>query len=221
MKHRMAVLVALAAFGLCTLAMAQTAPDTTKKAEHATPATMEKPMHPKTDKQGKPGEKDETMMQRINGATSLSIFADLLKTAELDKTLEGTGEFTVFAPTDDAFKKIPADQLAALKLDKVKLTQLLKNHIIAGKRVTRIELAMLNDKKVKAESGMELAVSGVKGKWVIAGANLIGVSMHTTNGPIHEIDAVIMPAATTTTEIGKAPATEKTADPNAKKDQTK
>lgn len=213
MKHRISVFAVLFAFALSTLTFAQAAPDSVKKAEPAKSAVIEKSA--RVEKPGwgnatKSGMKEETLVQRIHSASSLKTFAELIKAADLEKTLEGTGEFTVFAPNDEAFKKIPAETLNALKQDKAKLTEVLKNHIIAGKRIGRLDLAKMKGQKIKAASGMELTVADVKGKWMVGGAGLTGLNLLTVNGPIHEIDAVIMPGAVAAPTAVKTSATETT-----------
>ncbi|HEY3296816.1 MAG TPA: fasciclin domain-containing protein [bacterium] len=192
MKHRLSVLITVVAFAFATVAFAQTAPDSVKKAEpaikhHKVEATEKSGM----EKPAKPGKMQETLLQRINSAKSLSTFASLLKEADLEKTLEGPGEYTVFAPSDEAFKALPAETMNSLKQDKAKLADVLKNHIVAGKRISRMELAKMKGQKVTAQSGLALAIAQTGGKWMIGNAALSGVNLKSTNGPIHEVDSVI------------------------------
>lgn len=208
MKYRLSVLVMASAFAFSSLAMAQATPDSAKKADHAGPAhkveksaTIGKAGEGHGGMPRHPGMKQETMLQRLNSAGSLKTFAGLLRDAGLDKTLEGTGEFTVFAPTDEAFKKLPADTLSALRQDKARLAEVLKNHIISGKIVTIRELAQSKGKTIQAESGAALPVENLKGHWTIANAGLTGINMRTMNGPIHEIDTVILPGSISTAVV--------------------
>ena len=209
MNFRMSTVVILLAFGLAGMGFAQATPDTAKKAVPPKPAQIEKLQKP-----GEAGVKVDPMVTRINSATSLKTFAELLKASELDKVLEGTGEFTVFAPTDDAFKKIPPDTLHAIKADKARLTALLKNHIVSGKKIGVLDFNKMKGQKIEAESGLELSLVLANGRWSVGDANMTGVHMRTSNGPIHEVDSIIMhggPAAAAvekTTSTAKAPASQ-------------
>jgi uncharacterized surface protein with fasciclin (FAS1) repeats len=225
MKRRVIVLAVavMVMFALSAAAFAQTAPDSVKKAETPKPAKVEKAENsgkPGMAKLGHNGMKEESLVDRINSASTLKTFAELLKTADLEKTLE-TGEFTVFAPTDDAFKKIPADALTALKQDKAKLAEVLKNHIVAGKKLGMGQFTKMKGEKIKTESGMELSVQNVNGRWTVADVPLSGVDMRTLNGPIHEVDGVIMAKAPATYGTEKTPAVAPAAAPTEKKEGTK
>ncbi len=104
-------------------------------------------------------------------------------------TLKGDGPFTVFAPTDEAFAKIPADQLKAILADKEKLTAILTYHVVAGK-VMASDVVKL--KSAKTVQGSEVAIStdgGVK----VDNANVVQTDIVTSNGVIHVIDTVILP----------------------------
>jgi len=114
--------------------------------------------------------------------------------AGLAETLQGAGPFTVFAPTDDAFAKIPADTLTDLLKpeNKEKLAGILTYHVVAGK-VLAADAAKLTT--AKTVNGQELkidATSGVK----IDDATVVTADVEASNGVIHIIDAVLMPAAT-------------------------
>lgn len=114
--------------------------------------------------------------------------------AGLAETLQGDGPFTVFAPTDDAFAKIPADTLTDLLKpeNKEKLAGILTYHVVAGK-VLAADAAKLTT--AKTVNGQELkidATNGVK----IDDATVVTADVEASNGVIHIIDAVLMPAAT-------------------------
>lgn len=115
--------------------------------------------------------------------------AALLTEAELVETLSGEGPFTVFAPTDAAFAKVPAETLASLKADKEKLTKVLKYHVVSGKvdaaKVVKLEKATTvegSDVKIDASSGVKVNDAKVTQPDVMA-----------NNGVIHVIDTVLMP----------------------------
>lgn len=114
--------------------------------------------------------------------------------AGLADTLTGTGPFTVFAPTDDAFAKVPADTLTDLLKpeNKEKLAGILTYHVLSGK-VMAADAAKLTT--AKTVNGQELkidATSGVK----INNATVVTADVEASNGVIHVIDTVLMPAAT-------------------------
>lgn len=126
-------------------------------------------------------------------AGSFKTLASALTAAGLVDTLSGTGPFTVFAPTDDAFAKIPADTIADLLKpeNKEKLAGILKYHVVAGK-VTAADVSKLTT--AKTFNGQEVTIdvsNGVK----INDANVSTADVEASNGVIHIIDTVLMPSA--------------------------
>jgi uncharacterized surface protein with fasciclin (FAS1) repeats len=122
------------------------------------------------------------------GAGSFKTLAAALSAAGLVDTLKGKGPFTVFAPTDDAFAKIPKADLDALLKDKAKLTAVLTYHVVAGK----VMAADVKAGKVKTVQGSELTVSTMGGVKV-DNANVVKTDIVADNGVIHVIDTVVMP----------------------------
>ena len=121
-------------------------------------------------------------------AGNFKTLATALQAAGLVDTLKGKGPFTVFAPTDEAFAKVPKADLDALLKDKAKLTAVLTYHVVAGK----VMAADVKAGKVKTVQGSELTVStagGVK----VDNAKVIKTDIVADNGVIHVIDTVIMP----------------------------
>jgi uncharacterized surface protein with fasciclin (FAS1) repeats len=121
-------------------------------------------------------------------AGNFKTLATALQAADLIDTLKGPGPFTVFAPTDAAFAKIPKTDLDALLADKAKLTAVLTYHVVPGKVMSKDVKAG----KVKTVQGSSLTVSttgGVK----VDGANVTAVDIAADNGVIHVIDSVVMP----------------------------
>ncbi len=105
-------------------------------------------------------------------------------------TLKGKGPFTVFAPTDEAFKKLPAGALDDLLADKAKLKKVLTHHVVSG-RVLAADVVKLKDAKTVEGSAARVSV---KGKEVhIDGAKVLKTDILASNGVIHVIDSVIMP----------------------------
>jgi uncharacterized surface protein with fasciclin (FAS1) repeats len=111
-----------------------------------------------------------------------------VQAAGLVDTLKGPGPFTVFAPTDAAFAKIPKTQLDALLKDKAALTKVLTYHVVPGK----VMAADVKAGKVKTVQGSELTVSTTGGVMVDS-AKVVATDVAADNGVIHAIDSVIMP----------------------------
>lgn len=122
------------------------------------------------------------------GAGDFKTLAIALEKAGLVQTLKGAGPFTVFAPTDAAFAKVPKDQLDALLADKAKLTAVLTYHVVPGKVMAQDVKAG----KVKTVQGSELTVSTDGGVKVDA-ANVVKTDIVADNGIIHVIDSVVIP----------------------------
>lgn len=121
-------------------------------------------------------------------AGSFKTLATALGAAGLVDTLKGKGPFTVFAPTDEAFAKIPKADLDALLKDKAKLTAVLTYHVVPGK----VMAADVKAGKVKTVQGTDLTVTTMGGVQV-NGANVVKADIVADNGVIHVIDTVVMP----------------------------
>jgi uncharacterized surface protein with fasciclin (FAS1) repeats len=126
-------------------------------------------------------------------AGSFKTLATALTEAGLIETLKGAGPFTVFAPTDAAFAKIPKEKLASLLKDKEALKKVLLYHVVSGKVMAK-DVMTMNGKKAKTVEGSEAAIT-VKGKSVMVDAAKVEkTDIECSNGVIHVIDSVIMPA---------------------------
>ena len=125
-------------------------------------------------------------------AGSFNTLATALKAAGLVETLKGKGPFTVFAPTDEAFKKLPAGTLEKLLADKAQLTKVLTYHVVAGK-VMAADVVKLTEAKTVEGSSVKISVKD--GKVKVDGANVVKTDVGASNGVIHVIDAVILPPA--------------------------
>ena len=121
-------------------------------------------------------------------AGSFKTLATALGAAGLVETLKGQGPFTVFAPTDEAFAKIPKADLEALLKDKAKLTAVLTYHVVPGK----VMAADVKAGKVKTVQGSDISVTTKNGVMVNK-AKVIKTDIVADNGVIHVIDTVIMP----------------------------
>jgi|SRR6185437_586123 uncharacterized surface protein with fasciclin (FAS1) repeats len=120
--------------------------------------------------------------------------AAALNAAGLVNTLKGPGPFTVFAPTDDAFAKLPPGALDDLLKpeNKGKLTAILTYHVVPGAVTSR---QVTNLKEAKTVNGSMLKVSTRDGKVMINNADVVKPDIETSNGVIHVIDAVLLPPA--------------------------
>ena len=125
-------------------------------------------------------------------AGSFKTLAAALKAAGLIETLKGPGPFTVFAPTDAAFAKLPAGTVETLLKpeNKDKLTRILTSHVVAGK-VMAADAAKLTS--AKAVSGDTLTIAAQGGSVMIDKAKVVKTDIAASNGVIHVIDTVILP----------------------------
>jgi transforming growth factor-beta-induced protein len=125
-------------------------------------------------------------------AGSFNTLATALKAAGLVETLKGPGPFTVFAPTDEAFAKLPAGTLESLLKpeNKAKLAGILTYHVVAGK-VMAADVVKLTSAKTVNGQPVKIAVEG--GKVKVEGANVVKTDIGASNGVIHVIDAVLLP----------------------------
>ena len=122
-------------------------------------------------------------------AGSFTTLAKALQAAGLVETLKGAGPFTVFAPTDEAFAKIPKADLEALLADKAKLVRVLTYHVLPG-RVMAADVVKLTEAKTVEGHPVRIDAShGVK----VNGANVVKADVIASNGVIHVIDSVILP----------------------------
>ena len=122
-------------------------------------------------------------------AGNFKTLAKALEAAGLIETLKGAGPFTVFAPTDEAFAKLPAGTLDALLKDKAKLTAVLTYHVVPGKVMAADVVKLKDAKTVQGQSIKIDTTAGVK----VDGANVIKTDIACSNGVIHVIDSVILP----------------------------
>jgi uncharacterized surface protein with fasciclin (FAS1) repeats len=121
-------------------------------------------------------------------AGNFKTLATALQAAGLIDTLKGKGPFTVFAPTDEAFAKVPKADLDALLKDKAKLTAVLTYHVVPGKVMAKDVKAG----KVKTVQGSELTITTMGGV-MVDNAKVTATDIVADNGVIHVIDSVVMP----------------------------
>jgi uncharacterized surface protein with fasciclin (FAS1) repeats len=129
----------------------------------------------------------------VDTAASAEQFKTLVtavKAAELVDVLRGEGPFTVFAPTDKAFEKVPKELWEGLLKDKKKLQGVLTYHVVPGK-VMAADVVKL--KSAKTVQGKPVNVAVEDGKVKINGANVLKTDIECSNGVIHVIEAVLLP----------------------------
>jgi uncharacterized surface protein with fasciclin (FAS1) repeats len=122
-------------------------------------------------------------------AGSFNTLITAVKEAGLVETLKGDGPFTVFAPTDEAFSRIPKEQLDALLNDKEALTAVLTYHVVPGKVMAADVVKLESAETVQGQSIAIDASDGVK----VDNATVVKTDIVTSNGVIHVIDRVILP----------------------------
>jgi uncharacterized surface protein with fasciclin (FAS1) repeats len=127
------------------------------------------------------------------GNKDFSTLVAAVKAAGLAETLSGKGPFTVFAPTDAAFAKLPKGTVEDLLKpeNKAKLAAILTYHVVGAK----VMAADVKPGKVKTVNGKEFEVKVADGKVTVDGATVVKTDIVGTNGVIHVIDAVILPKA--------------------------
>ena len=123
------------------------------------------------------------------GAGQFKTLAKALTAAGLIDTLKGPSPFTVFAPTDAAFAKIPADKLNALLADKAALTKVLTYHVVPGKVVA----ADVKSGNVNTVQGQPLKINASSAGVSVNEAKVIKTDVMASNGVIHVIDTVVLP----------------------------
>ena len=140
-----------------------------------------------------------TIVETAVAAGQFKSLAEALQAADLVTTLSGEGPFTVFAPTDSVFAKLPEGTVAGLLSDKAKLTSILTYHVVAG-RIGAADLKARADKdgvvNLKTVQGGNLKVhfAGTKVHVGEKFANVTAADVAASNGVIHVIDAVLLPA---------------------------
>jgi uncharacterized surface protein with fasciclin (FAS1) repeats len=136
---------------------------------------------------GKAAPKD--IVDTAVAAGSFDTLVAAVQAAGLVEVLKGDGPFTVFAPTDEAFAKLPAGTLESLLKDKEALAEILTYHVVSGKLMAADVAKLKNATTVQGQDVTINAKSGV----MINNANVIGTDVVASNGVIHVIDTVILP----------------------------
>jgi len=135
---------------------------------------------------------DRDIVDTAVAAGSFSTLATALQAADLIGALKGDGPFTVFAPTDDAFKKLPPGTVESLLKpeNKEKLRAILTYHVVSG-RVTAAQVMKLSS--ATTLNGQTVAITTHDGAVMVNNAKVVKADIQATNGVIHVIDTVILP----------------------------
>ncbi|NCC02673.1 MAG: fasciclin domain-containing protein [Proteobacteria bacterium] len=136
--------------------------------------------------------KDKDVVDTAVEDGSFKTLAKALTAADLIGTLKGDGPFTVFAPTDEAFAKLPEGTLSSLlePQNKAKLKGILTYHVVPGKVMAEDVVKLSSAKTV---NGQTLTISKKDGGVMVDGAKVVKTDVSASNGVIHVIDSVVMP----------------------------
>ena len=130
------------------------------------------------------------IIETAKAAGSFNTLAAAIEAAGLTETLKGKGPFTVFAPTDEAFAKLPEGTVETLLRDKEKLAMILKYHVVAGE-VSAEQAMKISEANTVAEKPLPISTSG--GKVMVKNATVTQADIQASNGVIHIIDTVLLP----------------------------
>jgi uncharacterized surface protein with fasciclin (FAS1) repeats len=139
-------------------------------------------------------EKGKTIVDVAVEAGSFETLVTAVKAAGLVETLSGEGPFTVFAPTDEAFAKLPEGTLEALLADADALRAVLTYHVLPGKVMAK-DVVAAQRVSPSTVQGEELDVRVMDGKVMVDGATVVTADVSASNGVIHVIDTVVLPDA--------------------------
>lgn len=134
---------------------------------------------------------DKDIVVNAANAGNLSMLCNALKAADLVGTYKGIGPFTFFAPTDEAFKKLPRGTIEALLKDKVKLASIINSHVLKGAVLAK-DFKARDSRSIQGETlRFAASISG----FTVNGAKVSKQEIEASNGVIHAIDTVMMPKA--------------------------
>lgn len=173
-----------------TLELAENANALTEDAQVAPPVSTAREI-PGSDEASKVTSR--SLLENASLNDDLTTFSDLLRSANMVKNLSGTGPYTLFAPTDKAFEALPGSTLEDLSKpeNEEHLQHLLNNHLIAGRLTTE---DLQDGAILKTAAGQQLKVSKRDGRVRINGALIENADGMSSNGVLHTINKVLMPA---------------------------
>lgn len=137
---------------------------------------------------------DKTIVETAAGNESFSTLVAAVKAADLVEVLSSEGPFTVFAPTDEAFAKLPEGTLETLLKpeNKETLVKILTYHVVPGK-VMAADVVELDGEQVETAAGAKATISVAGSTVMVDKAKVVKTDIECSNGVIHVIDAVILP----------------------------
>lgn len=139
---------------------------------------------------------DQTIVDVAAGNADFSTLVSLVQAAGLVDTLKGEGPFTVFAPTNEAFAKLPEAVVAYLAANPAELTRVLTYHVIPGKVMAADAMKMMEPTEVTTVEGSPFVVAASEAGVTIDGVNVTATDIEASNGVIHVIDGVLLPPIT-------------------------
>jgi uncharacterized surface protein with fasciclin (FAS1) repeats len=131
-----------------------------------------------------------TLLQFLNASKEHTVFALAATESKERAALTGNTEYTLFAPSDAAFKALPPAEVKALATDKAALTRLIRGHLVAGKN-TVADLKKLHGQELKSLAGTALKVEVSGDTVTVGGAKLVGTEARCANGLLHVTSAVL------------------------------
>ncbi|HST20009.1 MAG TPA: fasciclin domain-containing protein [Blastocatellia bacterium] len=131
------------------------------------------------------------IIDTTKAATNFTTFTKAVEAAGLTDTLNAEGPYTIFAPTDEAFAKLPAGTLDSLMANKEELQKLLLHHVVSGKVMAKDVATM---QTAKSMDGSSLKITAAGGKVAIENAKVVQPDIAASNGVIHAIDTVLIPS---------------------------
>jgi uncharacterized surface protein with fasciclin (FAS1) repeats len=134
----------------------------------------------------------KTIFDTAREDSRLRISVKMMEAGGLVKTLRGTGPYTAFIPTDEAFEEVPAEILETIMRDRNRIAGLVMYHVVRGK-LTELELADMEAITTLQEDHLD--ITGSPGKMQVGDATIIHPDIECTNGMYHVIDAVLIPRA--------------------------
>lgn len=134
---------------------------------------------------------DKSLSDVLSGAGIFSTFEQALEQAKMQAELDGSGSYTVLVPTNDAFAKMPQDQLQAIMNDPEALARLISNHVIPG-RVTATEMLQQATSPIRNLNNQSAVGIDDRGHLAVNGAEIVRPNIFTRNGVVHVVDRVIL-----------------------------
>ena len=172
-----------------------TAPDPSGRPARETPSSSAMPVNGSARRAARPRRELPAEAKRdiLDTAWTLgrfNTFTTAARNAGLEGLLTGTGPFTVFAPTDRAFAKLPEQERDALMSDPGRLAEVLRHHVVEGK----VKAPRIDEPRVATPMhGADLTLTTTEGVYRVGGAKLVKTNFRASNGVIHAIDTVLMP----------------------------